>query len=157
MENQEIITQLKKFSAVKPDEGYSKGSLALIVSSPKKTGLFFGFLKSTLAGVAVFSLVAVVGVYLVGIWGEGEQTPYVSLNSEDIASELADLNINIELEEVEYRQSVHHAIASALDEISSDEVSHLNRSLLEAEQDLFGDIDSSLEDEIDDLLKSVIF
>lgn len=88
---------------------------------------------------------------------QNNEPVYSSLDGEKLNQELDSLTISIELDEIEYSQAaINNTIASALSEISNDNIRHLNRELLEEEQGQI-DFDYSNGDEIDELLDTVIF
>jgi len=156
MEKENIIQHLKTLSESAPSPSFARGSKALIVSSPQNRPFFFYALKPAVFAALTFSLVAAFGIYFAGTAGNGGVPEYVSLDSQNLRDEFDTLQLSITLDEIAYRQTVHRTIASALTEISSDDVAHLNRSVLETEQNSF-DIDTSSNSEIDDLLETIIF
>ncbi len=79
-----------------------------------------------------------------------------SFDSSKLNKEFNDLTINIQLDEISYQQIVNQTIASALTEISENKIKHLNTSVLEKEQKNML-LDNPNEDQIDELLKKIMF
>jgi hypothetical protein len=76
---------------------------------------------------------------------------------EVLASEFANLNVNIELQEISYRQDVNRTITSAISEISSDSARHLNEDVLNSENEKLNLDESGTDPQIDRLLDELIF
>jgi len=86
----------------------------------------------------------------------GKQVSSASLDSQKLNQEFNNLSINIQLDEISYRQDVNQTIASALSEISGTNAKHLNSSILEKE--ISGlKINQNQNGEIDEMLESVMF
>jgi hypothetical protein len=159
MEMRQIKRQFKQYSALSPDEAYARGSRAMILSSEQNRARFSGMGFPALFGAGAFALLAFVGIYMAGVLGDRGSAPTyasASLDAALLSEELAGLRIDIQLEEVTYRQSVHNTIASALDEISDDQISHLNQDLLWSELEAL-DVSDKAGNDIDELLQTVIF
>ena len=87
----------------------------------------------------------------------GGRTPsYASLDADALNTELDELTISIELQEVAYTATVQETVAIALTEISNDKLPHLNTNLIENEQSLF-EFDDEGNPEIDRLLDTLLF
>ena len=67
------------------------------------------------------------------------------------------MNINVELQEISYRQDVNKTISSAISEIGSTNANHLNKDVLNAESEKFNLDALESNPQIDRLLEQVIF
>jgi hypothetical protein len=106
-----------------------------------------------LAG-AFASLVAVLLTSIFLFSGDSASTALAS--PEVLSKEFSSLNINIELQEIDYRQNVNQTIASAISEISDNKTRHLNQDVLNSENKNL-DLDvMGTDPQIDQLLDSVI-
>ena len=86
----------------------------------------------------------------------GNNAPTAFASPEALSKELSDMNINVELQEIDYHQNVSQTITSAISEISSNKGNHLNQGILQSENnDLNLDVTSSSSD-IDQLLNKII-
>lgn len=151
--NDQIIRQLKRLSAIMPDRNFAAVSrrtiLALKINEPVFAWPNLRFVS------ALVSFVAVVAVSVVLFSGNNASTALAS--PEVLNQEFNNLNINIELKEVDYRQNTNQTIASALSEISDNKVRHLNQDVLRSES---GNLDLNSDGtnpQIDQLLDKVIF
>ena len=123
-----IIEQLKRFKEIEPDPSFTAGSRRTILALSKEPVLVWPNLK--LVG-ALASLVAVVAAGTFLFSGQNASTAFAS--PEALSQEFKNMNINIELREIEYRQNVSQTIASAITEISSNKLNHLNQEILRSE------------------------
>lgn len=133
MKKQDLIKQFESIRSLEPDPGFVSNSKNIIcaVKPERGFGIFRAFQPAFLGSFAVMVAV-VMGAYFVGSRGEST-LGYTSLNGERISNELDGANIDIELQELAYKQSINSAVASALQEIGNDRVSHLNGPLLKSE------------------------
>lgn len=152
--NQDIIQQLKKLKKVRPASGFQTQTRLLILATPVAKRSIF-----TLPWALAGSLAAIVLVIASLVSLNSLNKPAISSfpNPEDIGLEFDNLSINIQLQEISYRQSVNEVIASALDEISDINPRYLKQSLLENELESF-DINGALErqSQINELLDKII-
>lgn len=149
MHTDQIIKQLNNLKAISPSPTFKEKSRGLILKIPPKTN-YIEWRTLSLAGItAVILLILVVGSNL-------SQPIISSLDEDRLNKELGNLNINIQLREISYQQKINQTIASALNEISDNDVRHLNQSLLETEQNDIN-LDDSANPEIDNLLNQIIF
>ncbi len=105
------------------------------------------------AVTAAVILVAVSGLLL-----PSSPTISSSLDAKFLQEEFNDLNINIQLQEITYRQDINETISSALDEVSGTHISHLNPDILKSEEKLIDEL--QLENDgprIDIMLDQIIF
>ncbi len=147
-----IITQLKKFKSIGPDAHFAAGSRRTILALRKEQPVFtwpnFRFV-GTLAGV-----LAVVAASVFMFSGNSATKAFAS--PEMLNQEFDNMNINIELQEISYRQNVSQTISSAITEISDNKLSHLNQDILKSES---GGLDLNVPDsglQIDKLLDKVV-
>ncbi|GEM_PF-3021719 len=146
-----IAAQLKALKRVRPHpalmaHGRTRLLAALeprITASPWRSLEWAGALTFALMFlfVATFSLPA-------------KPTLSASLNEELLSGELAELPINIELQELTYRASTERTLESAIAEITETEGAHLNSSVLSSE---FSSLEAaSSSSDIDVLLDKVL-
>lgn len=131
----------------------SSRRLILATEFPKRN-FFFAFRPAFVGSFAV-AVFAVFGIYLAGLSG-GSNAVFASLNREKIKKEIENVDIQIKIEEITYRQEVADTVASALTEITSDRASHLNKGILKNEADR-ADVNNGSNGEIDELLQRAIF
>jgi hypothetical protein len=151
-----IIEQLKKLKSVKPGTDFAAATRQLILAVPQPRRFIFPVQIWALGGaVAVLILVLVISI---AGFGRISTLSDLTTNSEEIDREFKNLSINIQLQEISYRQSVNEVIASALGEISDSGPSYLKSSILERELDSL-EIGNNLEkrEKIEELLNKIIF
>ncbi|TSA44282.1 hypothetical protein D4R51_04145 [bacterium] len=127
--NDQIIRQLKKLKAIEPDPHFVAGSRRMILAFNKQE-LVFAWPSLRMAGVFA-GIIAVLTTSIFLFSGNSASTALAS--PEDLNREFSNMNINIELKEIEYRQNVNQTIASAITEISNNNLSHLNQDILKSE------------------------
>lgn len=152
--NQNLIQQLNKLKSMEPDPVFAKNCRNLILNSrPIKTRPVL-FNWPALVWVGGFALIFL--AFLTNYFLFPHKQNLSSLDSSKLNQEFDNLDINIQLNEIKYQQKISQDIASALVEIGETNIKHLNRSLLENEQDKinFPDSDNS---EINEMLNRVIF
>jgi len=151
--NEEIKKSLSELKVVSPDAAFKRAVKAMILSRvPEKTVSFrFPFLK-------IGSVLAAIILIITAFTMEFSPTPALSssFNPGSLEKEFQGLTINVQIEEVEYRERANQTIASALNEIENTNVKHMNNSLIEGEAESIG-IESATNPEIDALLDTVIF
>ncbi len=152
--NDQIIRQLRKLRSIEPDSGFMSVSRRTILAFRKQEPIFawpsFSF---KLAG-AFAGLVAVLITSIALFSGNSASTALAS--PEVLNKEFSSLNINVELQEIDYRQNVNQTITSAISEISSNKASHLNQDVLNSESNNLDLNASGTDPQIDQLLNSVI-
>lgn len=152
MEN-EILRQLHNLRSITPDPAFSARSRSLILEKTKPP--FFAW--PVLAYAGVFAVILVVSFSIITLFQA--RTPSLSLsslNTTNLDQELKNLGINFQLEELSYQQAVNQTIASALGEISDNQIGHLNPSLLEAEKEN-AELETFSNPQIEKLLNEVLF
>ncbi len=127
--SQDLKKQLKRFRTIEPDESFLRGSKALIFSFEKKRN--FTVKTYLVAWAASFALVFLVILGYVFIPTRGNVLPLAS--AETLNRELADMNINITLQEVSYNNEVNQTINNAISAITSNKAPHLNGDVLQSE------------------------
>lgn len=116
--SQKLIKQLKQLKNIEPDPNFAVRSKLLILSSPRKMGIFwvspvwrFGF------ALGIFAIITTLTILF-----QTNKTPQPVLSSSfsenKLQEEFDNLSINISLEEIKYRQALNQAIVSALNEVS---------------------------------------
>ncbi|MDI6820839.1 MAG: hypothetical protein QMD65_01525 [Patescibacteria group bacterium] len=154
--HEEIIQQIKKLRAIRPDEQFVKNSRGLILAAngPAKIQIKVTWPIFAWSAVAAFCIILVISLSLPRI--QNSKILSSSLDQAKIEQELNNLTINIQLEQITYNQTVSQTIASALNEISDTYIKHLNRGILESEQRTLNDLNPQTPD-IDTMLNKVIF
>lgn len=150
-----LTRQLKTLSAIEPDEHFvaatRRGILALPGSPSRR---IWGALPLWATAFAMFVVSIVTATSLT------RPNPALSAveNPELLSQEFNSLTINVELQGITYHQTVNQTITSALSEISSNNMRHLNQELLRSEEEHFNVlIDETDSSQIDTLLDKVIF
>lgn len=145
----DIIKQLNHLKNIEPSSAFKEKSRGLILCvSPKTNRIEW---RSLLwAGFATIFLLIFVTV------SNLSKTTISSLDANRLNKEFSNFNINIQLQEIAYQQTLNQTIASALNEISNNNIKHLNKSLLETEQNNVN-INDSANPEIDQLLNEILF
>jgi hypothetical protein len=150
------IKNLKSLNTIEPSDSFRRGLKAQILSTPQNKGIVLGAFYPTIIGAGIFSIIAVITIYSVGKLGKTVSPAYASLNQNEIQTEFEALQLSITLEEIEYSNTVHNTIASALTEISNDTTIHLNTRVIEKENNDLK-INEDQNNHIDSMLNSVIF
>ena len=146
---QNILRQLHNLKIIEPSPSFREKSRGLILKIPPKTN-YIEWRTLSWAGVTAM-------VLFVLVVGSNLSKPAISsLDENRLNKELGNLNINIQLQEISYQQKVNQTIASALNEISDDDIRHLNKSLFEFEKNNIN-INDSANPEIERLLNEVLF
>ncbi len=146
--------QLKTLAYVAPDEAFvastRRGILAVRREAKPAWGLFLMW-----ASAAAMLVVSVLGFSSL----MREQRAVAMLATpEALSREFNGLTINVELKSVSYQQGVDQTIVSALSEISTNSMRHLNQGILQSEQNTINQTpDTSSDPQIDTLLNKVIF
>lgn len=161
MNQKEIISQLEKLKSVNPDQAFFLRSkkTVLAIEPERQRFLGFGLFSPMFLGGAFVVLLAVAAGFLVFFSPAITGMPaYASLNSENLNKELDSLTINIQLQEIQYRQSIEKTVNSALHEVGNSETRHLSRDVLEQEKSAFNALPSSSTSSktIDALLDKII-
>ena len=152
--NQELIQQLNKLKAIEPDPAFAKSCRHLILTlKPMQTKpVFFNWPALVWAGGLALIMLVFAANYLL-LPQKGNLS---SLDSNKLNQEFDNLDINIQLNEITYQQKINQDIASALTEIGETNIKHLNRSLLEEEQNNI-DFQDPSNPEINEMLNRIIF
>lgn len=149
--NDQIIRQLKRLKAIEPNPGFTASSRRMILALEKEPAFVWSNFR--LAG-ALAGLVAVVAASVFLFSGQSATTAFAS--PEMLNQEFNNMNVNIELREISYRQNVSQTISSAISEISTNKLSHLNQDVLNSESNGFDLETSNTDPEIDQLLNKLI-
>lgn len=143
MIHREITEKLKTLQGIEPDAAFRARLKAEILSlSPKKNFVGLASLSSanvlrafSFGGIAVASVIVALVVFAPA------RTPAIaSLENSQLADELSGLSINIQLEEIAYRNATDRVISSAITEIQNTETKHLNPSVIREEQENLEDV-----------------
>lgn len=146
-----IIEQLKTLKKVKPDDHFKENTRRMILATDKEQPTITNYFPSWgLAGAFALVLLVTGTIFVI--------TPSTQVNSfdtEELQSEFQ--NLNIEIEQISYTQETSKTIASALNEISNTKANHLNKSILEKEQNSLEEINGSDSKNINQMLNKIIF
>lgn len=149
MNHESLTTQLKGLKRIAPHPAQrARGRAMLLAALEPRMSPWHSF---QWAGALAFALVL---LFVATFSLPAKPTLSASLNEDLLTGELADLPINIELQELTYRAATERALTSAIAEIGETEAPHLNSSVLSSEL-------SSLETEstssqVDALLDAVL-
>ncbi len=152
-----LTGKLKRLSTIAPDGGFAARSRALVTALPQEERrLFFAFRFRPLAiGAFAVAAFAVIGSAAAGLFGSPR---YGALSAANIQHELDNLQINIHLQEIELAQAVGPTVVAAITEVADTKpVRHLNKALLQTEQEQFGIEREAGGESVDELLQRVIF
>ena len=152
--NDRIIQQLKRLREIEPEAGFAAGSRRTILAFKKEQAPILVWPNLRMVG-AFAGLVAVLSASIFFFSGQNAQEALAS--PEVLNNEFAALNINIELQEISYRQDVNKTISSAISEIGSTNANHMNKDVLNAESEKFNLDTLESNPQIDRLLEQVIF
>lgn len=152
--NDRIILQLKRLREIEPEAGFAAGSRRTILAFKKEQPPVFAWPNLRMVG-AFAGLVAVLSASIFFFSGQSAKEALAS--PEVLNNEFAALNINIELQEISYRQDVNKTISSAISEIGSTNVNHLNEDILNSESERFNLDAPESNPRIDQLLQKIIF
>ncbi|MEK7169319.1 MAG: hypothetical protein AAB377_01795 [Patescibacteria group bacterium] len=152
--NDRIILQLKRLREIEPEAGFVAGSRRTILALKKEQVPVFVWPNLRMVG-AFAGLVAVLSASIFFFSGQNAQEALAS--PEVLNNEFAALSINIELQEISYRQNVNKTISSAISEIGSTNANHMNKDVLNAESEKFNLDTLESNPQIDRLLEQVIF
>ncbi len=146
--------QLKMLANIAPDEAFvaasRRGILAVRPAMPPAWGLLSMWATA----------VAMLAVSIVGFSSlvHSKRAATALATPEALHQEFNNLKINVALQAISYQQSVDQTIASALSEISTNAMRHLNQRVLKAEQQTINqNPGTSSNPQIDTLLNRVIF
>jgi len=149
-----LAKQLKTLSVIEPDVEFVAATRRGILVVPGKRRSMWGVAPLWATAFAMLNVSIITATSLT------RPSPALSAveNPELLSQEFNNLTINVELEAITYRQTVDQTIASALNEISSNTMRHLNKELLQSEEERFDVlIEAGNNSEIDTLLNKVIF
>ncbi len=149
-----LAKQLKTLSTIEPDEHFVAATRRGILALPRNRNRAWGILPLWATAFAMLVVSIVTATSLT------RPSPALSAvgNPEALSQEFNDLTINVELQAITYHQTVDQTIASALSEISSNSMRHLNQELLRSEEDRFNvPVNDTNNSQIDTLLNKVIF
>ncbi len=147
----DILEQLKDLKRIAPDPDFAARTKRLILatSAPRRPfGIFAAWPKVALGAAVLAALVLVIEAP-----GAPKAVPIAS--AEALNNEFTNLSINIELKQVSYNQDVNQTIASAISEITTNKLSHLNPAVLQAESAGLNPGVPASDPKIDDLLNQV--
>ena len=149
-----LTKQLKALRTIEPDEHFVAAARRGILAMPGYRDPAWKIFPLWAAEFAMLALSIVTATSTV----RSNRALLTVENPETLSQELNNLSINVELEAITYHQTVNQTIASALNEIASNKMRHLNQELLQSERQRF-DIPVGQEDnsKIDTLLDKVIF
>ncbi len=150
----QIIRQLKKLRAIEPEARFVSGSRRAILATRREAPASFWFGANLRLAGLMAGMVAVVAASVFLFSGSGASTALAS--PEDLNREFSTMNINVELKEIDYRQSVSQTVASALSEISDNKTRHLNENVLQSESDSLIEETPVADPQVDKLLNQVI-
>ena len=153
------IEQLKKLKYIEPDRGFvlrarneifvgSKPAFSITPRIPA-----FAIPMWAWSGAALTALL--VGVSFIVPMMFPRPAFSASLNMNTLASEYGNLPINIQLKEITYEQSMNQAVASAITEVTDTKTQHLNKELLQTEEQSAAFTETS-STQIDSLLETVL-
>ncbi len=151
--NEEIKKNLNELRIIGPNPEFKRALKAVVLNHKPERRVSFRLPFFRIAGaLAVFVLI------VTALTLELSPTPVLSssFNPDALEKEFENLTINVQIEEIEYREKANQTIASALNEIENTNVKHLNSSLLQDEADNIN-LNDSTNPEIDALLETVIF
>ncbi len=152
--NDQIIRQLRRLKSIEPDPSFVLGSRRSILAIKKQEPVF-AFTWPNLRFVGAFAGLVAVLVTSIFLFS-GKSAPSALASPEVLSKEFSNLNINIELQEIDYRQNVNQTITSAISEISDNKARHLNQDVLNSESNNLNLDAAGSDPQIDQLLNSVI-
>ena len=150
--NHDLIQKLNNLKPIAPDAVFVKKCRDALLSVRTKKSPVFNWPVFVWSGAfAVLALAVSISVVLTA----PKQAVSASLDPNKLNKEFNNLAINIQLQEISYRQNINQTITSALSEISDTNTKHLNKAILEKEKN---DLNASQpqEQKIDELLETVI-
>lgn len=150
-----IIQQLKRFSSIEPDPIFvARLRSALVDVSHSQVAQRRSFLRwptFAFVGSGVLAALLIVGITQ---FSEPATVRASSLDTTALTQEFDELTLNIRLKEIDYQTEVSEVISEAVEEIVNTQTSHLNPSLIDAEQNIFL-FDEPTDTQIDDLLEKL--
>jgi len=155
----EIIKQLKNLKAIKPEPDFTASAKQFILTAQKPRRFIFDYLQTWVLATTAIVLLIVLTISVADFY----KTLSLSknfINPEEINYEFENLNINIQLQEISYRQSINETIAAALDEISDKKPTYLKTNILEKELNSLKINNGNNQEQnqkIDELLNKIIF
>lgn len=154
LKNQQIIRQLNNLKTIEPEPGFIQRTRGLIFAAPAIRPRSWVWPWAWAGALAILLL-----VFTLTMANPFTPRPKLSLffNQQDLKQEFNDLTVNIQLQEINYRQNLDSAIGLALNEISDRQPDHLNTALLQKEQDALEANGVNKQKEINELLNQVIF
>jgi hypothetical protein len=150
--NQELIDYIKKLQNIQPDPIFREKCRTAVLSYKTKKPFWR---MPVLAWSGVFAILALIFATGIAIFSKPKEA-FSSFDEHKINKEFANLNINIQLNEIKYQQKVNQTINSALTEISESQIKHLNIDVLEKEKNEI-DASSTEINQIEELLNQVVF
>lgn len=126
----DIFEQLKDLRSVAPDADFAARTKRIILAEPRGRAVW-----PTLVGwpKVVFGGLATAAVLLLAVILPGMPKTVPIASAEALNNEFNGLSINIELQQISYNQNVNQTIASALSEITTNKLNHLNPAVIQAE------------------------
>lgn len=159
MTHREITEKIKMLQRIEPDAVFRARVKTELLSLPPKKKLLFltRFSSKNINILRVFSFggAAVAAIVMTFVFFAPARTPAIaSLENSQLVDELSGFSINIQLEEIAYRNAADQIISSAITEIRNTEIKHMNPSVIKEEQEKLDDIHVR-NVEIDELLNKI--
>jgi len=155
----EIIKQLKKLKSIRPETNFVFTAKQNILTTPQKRFFTFTYFQTRflLTGTTIVLLLTLT-LSIANLSKTSSLSKNFFSNPEEITREFENLDINIQLQEINYRQNINEIIALALNEITDKEPTYLKSSILENELNSFK-INNNTEknEKIEELLNKIIF
>lgn len=151
-QNQDITEKLNSLRFIEPDAAFARTSKTLIFNSEPAVKTW-SFPVWRLASSAVLATILLTFIFYQAV--RPEPVLSSSFNPQSLAQEFKNLTINVQIQEISYRQEMNQTVSSALNEVKSTNASHLNQSILQSENSVL-ELQDSINPEIDKLLEKVI-
>ncbi len=150
----DLAKQLKTLDTIEPDEHFVAGLRRTIFAVPKSRKSVWEILPLWATAFAMLVVSIVTATSLT----KPDRALSAVENPGLLSQEFDSLSINVELQAITYHQTVDQTIVSALNEISSNKMRHLNQELLQSEEKRFDvPVGEGNNTQIDTLLNKVIF
>ncbi len=156
MNQKEIIQKINKLKQILPSPELATRGRVMIFANDLPHNNNNRRVAPWLIWASGFALAILVAAVSITNLNNSNQALAASLNPEKLTQEFNDLTINIELQNISYHQDVNQSIASALNEIGSNQAKHLNPDILQSEEQNLN-LNSGTNPKIDQLLNKIIF